>query len=698
MSLRKLLAGLILLLVLLGLGLVVYLSVTDFGKFKQEIEQAVSDATGRQFHVEGDLHVRLLPAPSVVAENITLSDAPWSAAPDMLRVGHFSARIGLWSLLFPPVVIRDIRLRDATLLLEVNEQGDGNWRMGGFEPGSTDAGKKSGEPFRMPVDIRFAEISNVDIRYRAVGADGARLQLASLDIQTDESGLHVLEGQGLWSERPFTIEGAVADRTADLDVTLDRIELSSSAKLSDGSVDFSATLGALDELGRIFGIENLPAKPLTLNGSVALQGDSVRLSNVLAALGSSRIIVDGNIGTGDIKADLAIDASGPSLGGLNPHLPELPFSVQAKVVQTGESFSIDPFSAAFGASELSGSLELPQGSPGPIIARASAALIDLEPFLSGSSGETDGSRSDGSAAQPRDAYVFTAEPLPIDALRQLSADLAFTVGRLKTATDEFHDLRVVARAGDGELALEQQFRGPKGGDYRGQATLEVAGDRVDLTLSGKAEELRLGLLSGPDAAVESIPATAMVMDVTASGGTARALAASTNGRILITSGPGVVENEVMEKVSGDLFAKLFQALNPLAKQEPFSNWQCTVFSLDFVDGRGEVGGFLMQSDKLMIVGRGEIDLRTEQLNLEFNTKPREGVGLSADMFVTPFVKLSGTLANPAIGLNKSGALVSGGAAVLTGGMSFLFQGVMDRASAREDKCAKTLEAVGAGLE
>jgi len=698
MILRKLLAGLILLLVLLGLGLVVYLSVTDFGKFKHEIEQAVSDATGRQFHVEGALHVRLLPAPSVMAEDITLSNAPWSAAPDILRIGHFSARIGLWSLLFPPVEIRDIRLRDATLLLEVNEQGDGNWRMGGFEPESTDAGKKSGEPFRMPVDIRFAEISNVDIRYRAVGADGARLQLASLDIQTDESGLHVLEGQGLWSERPFTIEGAVADRTADLDVTLDRIELRSSAKLSDGSVDFSAALGALDELGRIFGIENLPAKPLTLNGSVALQGDSVRLSNVLATLGSSRIIVDGNIGTGDIKADLAIDASGPSLAELDPQLPGIAFSVQANVVQAGTSLRVDPISAAIGASELSGSLELPQGTPGPIIARASAALIDLKPFLSAPSGEAEGSRSDAPTAQPRDAYVFTTEPLPIDLLRQLSADVAFTVARLKTSADEFHDLRLVARAGDGALVFEQQFRGPKGGDYRGQATLAVAGDGVDLTLSAKAEELRLGLLSGPDAAVESIPATSMAMDVTASGGTARALAASTNGRILITSGPGVVENELMEKVSGDLFAKLFQALNPLADQEAISHWQCTVFSLDFTDGLGEVGGFLMQSDKLMIVGRGEIDLRTEHLNLEFNTKPREGVGLSADMFVTPFVKLSGTLANPAIGLNKSGAVVSGGAAVLTGGMSFLFKGVMDRASAREDKCAQTLEAVGAGLE
>jgi hypothetical protein len=70
------------------------------------------------------------------------------------------------------------------------------------------------------------------------------------------------------------------------------------------------------------------------------------------------------------------------------------------------------------------------------------------------------------------------------------------------------------------------------------------------------------------------------------------------------------------------------------------------------------------------------------------------------MFVTPFVKLGGTLASPGVGLNKKGVLLSGGAAVLTGGLSFLYQGVGDRASSG-DLCEQTLAEVGAyeaGLE
>ena len=68
---------------------------------------------------------------------------------------------------------------------------------------------------------------------------------------------------------------------------------------------------------------------------------------------------------------------------------------------------------------------------------------------------------------------------------------------------------------------------------------------------------------------------------------------------------------------------------------------------------------LGQAEKLTIVGAGKIDLRSEELDIEFNTKPRTGVGLTADMFVTPFVKLSGTLAQPGISMNKSGIALGG---------------------------------------
>ena len=55
---------------------------------------------------------------------------------------------------------------------------------------------------------------------------------------------------------------------------------------------------------------------------------------------------------------------------------------------------------------------------------------------------------------------------------------------------------------------------------------------------------------------------------------------------------------------------------------------------------------------------------------------------------------STSLASPGVGLNKKGVLLSGGAAIMTGGLSFLYQGLGDRASSG-DLCAKTLAEVDA---
>ena len=108
----------IVLAVILVLGIVV-LSVLDFSRFQPEIEAAVQDATGRDFSINGDFSVKVLPSPTVLVEDVTLSNASWGSEPDLLRVGHFSAKIGLWSLLSRPIVIHDLKLADVDVLLEV---------------------------------------------------------------------------------------------------------------------------------------------------------------------------------------------------------------------------------------------------------------------------------------------------------------------------------------------------------------------------------------------------------------------------------------------------------------------------------------------------------------------------------------------------------------------------------------------------
>ena len=48
---------------------------------------------------------------------------------------------------------------------------------------------------------------------------------------------------------------------------------------------------------------------------------------------------------------------------------------------------------------------------------------------------------------------------------------------------------------------------------------------------------------------------------------------------------------------------------------------------------------LVMTDKIVILGDGEIELASQEIDISFNTRAREGLGLAAAALVTPFVKV-----------------------------------------------------------
>ena len=61
------------------------------------------------------------------------------------------------------------------------------------------------------------------------------------------------------------------------------------------------------------------------------------------------------------------------------------------------------------------------------------------------------------------------------------------------------------------------------------------------------------------------------------------------------------------------------------------------------------------------------------------------------MFANPFIEVTGTLASPRLGLGAKGTA----AAVATGGLSVLAQGLFDRARGGQDVCKTTLDEAAA---
>ncbi|KPK38593.1 MAG: hypothetical protein AMJ69_08070 [Gammaproteobacteria bacterium SG8_47] len=753
-------------------AVILYLSFADLNWLKPRIESAVAEATGRQLKLGGTFDLDIVPSPSIVLEDVSFSNAEWGSEPALANIGHFSARIGFWSLLSGPLRVKQLSLRDVDVLLETNQQGEANWVVGPAPAPAPEeeAGDEAGDRAGSPVIVELAEIRAIRMVYKAPQAKDFLATLAAFDISSDDAEYMVLNGKGKVRDLPLQLSGklgpapALASGTGinvDLNAGLDNVALevdgtigdlatasgidlkavatsddvaqilrvfavelplagalrietaltsvedglrlavdatageiaaAVTATHSDRMVEFKAAVPALDKVGAALAVDGLPAQDLAVDGRLIIGPDAYRLRGLVARLGEAEVRLDGTISKDTDVAELTIRAGGPSLAALSPGLPPLPFKAALTASLAPERLVLDAVETTFGASDLRGAVEIAMGEKTAITGQLKSNQLDLTPFAATNEegAKDEQPTSETEVDETTGKYVFVDEPLPFDELNKTDIDIKADIARLALHDTLLIDTFTALTLKDGTLKFNNRFAGPHGGRSISNIALTAAGETAQLDINVNMRDLRLNLMSGEVADPSLIPPVGITLDLAASGGSPRSLASSANGRVLATQGKGKIRNELAGKVSGDILAELFSALNPFAKQEEFTTLDCTIISLDISNGKAKIPGLFSQGKKIQIVGGGDIDLNTEALNIEFNTKPRQGIGVSADMFITPFVKLSGTLANPGIGLDKKGTLL----AVATGGLSVLIEGAADRATAAKDRCVEVLAKVG----
>ena len=146
-------------------------------------------------------------------------------------------------------------------------------------------------------------------------------------------------------------------------------------------------------------------------------------------------------------------------------------------------------------------------------------------------------------------------------------------------------------------------------------------------------------------------------------------------------------------MAADVLLALLEALNPFAKEKPATRLECAVVVIEVEDGVAVMEPMAVQTDVMTVLGGGKIDFSTEKLDLNWATKPRKGIGVSASLITNPYIKLGGTLANPSIEMKPIEAMTSTGIAVATGGISILAKGLFDRITAEQKVCEQALKKV-----
>ena len=224
---------------------------------------------------------------------------------------------------------------------------------------------------------------------------------------------------------------------------------------------------------------------------------------------------------------------------------------------------------------------------------------------------------------------------------------------------------------------------------RAAGTLVSAADgTADLDMKIDIRNLRASLGSA-DIAPADVPPLGVAMNIKIHGSSPRQMASGANGQLLLTQGSGRTKSGFIGAFGGDVLGQLAQKLNPFAKDDPFMKLDCTIARADIVNGQVTVQPVLLQTEKVTITAHGTIDLHTEKLLLDFNTRPRKGIGVSPGMFTNPLIRLEGTLTSPKMGVGAKG-VASGALAAATGGATVVAGGVIDRMAGEKDLCGETL--------
>jgi hypothetical protein len=134
-----------------------------------------------------------------------------------------------------------------------------------------------------------------------------------------------------------------------------------------------------------------------------------------------------------------------------------------------------------------------------------------------------------------------------------------------------------------------------------------------------------------------------------------------------------------------------------------------VSRFDITDGIAQSSALVLDTHHMSVVGEGQVNLKTEGLNLSLQPSPKAGagvsdigkVGLSLSELVKPF-KLGGTLAHPSLAVDATQAALtvgkSLGGAVLFGPAGIATALLSSSSADQKNPCLQAIEAAKTGVK
>ncbi len=586
---RKILSGVVILVVAGVVTGIVIIKSLDFNEYRGLIAEQVKSATGRDLTISGELNLSLSLSPSVVVEGVTFANAPWGSRNEMVKLKRLAVEVDLLPLLSGDVRVKRLVLVGLDLWAETDAKGRGNWELG---PTGITARKKA-EPQSsglgtLPV-VNRVRIEDLSLTYRD-GRSGKKttLRIASLDVRSD----------GIDAPMNIALTG----------------------DLNGQAVKLSGQLGSLETL-----MKGGAPYPVTLD--LTASGLSLKVKGAIAEPRKARGL--------DLKLSVDAQDLGPLAKAAGLTLPKIPaFKLTTAVSDPKGGYRLDGLKAEIGGSDLEGraSVTLAGVARPAVSAELTSKLIDLDALL------PPGPAGKAPAKVKRDR-VFAADPLPTEGLKAVDARVKIKIGRLVAGGLAVNDIELALVLGAGRLDVKPLKAVIGGGKINGNIVVDGSRAVPAITVNLDARQIDYGAvlkqLNFTGIASGKVDAA---INLKGRGSSVRAIMAGLNGRARIVTQGGKVESGLLNVLSADVMSAL-----PFVDSKGDKDIRCGVVDFDIRKGQASAKALVFETGGLSMIGRGGVNLKDETIDI--NIDPRAKKVSLLKLAMVP-VNVGGTLANP----------------------------------------------------
>jgi hypothetical protein len=261
-------------LVLLLLAALVGPLCVDWNAHRDALASHISAAVGEDVDLRGDMSVRLLPMPSIEAENVVVGDDEVEGVPT-LKVPRFTLRLALLPLMRGVVSIQHVELERPRLQLWTTDDGNVLWPFGGPQPGNVALGHAQLE--RLIVTDGQIDVFTPDREPRRV--DGLTLDVEAVSLLGPFNG----RGQGRIGRHSYSFTFTTGKREGDswpLSVNIgsdDRLSLEGIMTLENASPSFEGKLAGNGANGSL---------PWKVTGNAHIDTERMDITDLGAAYGA----------------------------------------------------------------------------------------------------------------------------------------------------------------------------------------------------------------------------------------------------------------------------------------------------------------------------------------------------------------------------------------------------------------------------